>query len=609
MRNVLPLFFMLLVGASLFAKQSPSGDNLDPFANKIAVSYYPGDAIEMPITLEKVVAYLQTQLPNLASEGVTLELVAHKTSPGGEHYTFDQYFQGQPVFHSQVKVNLGLNGRVYSIFDNSYNTAEWPLGLVSDVTILNNTQVAERLALVTGYKQANIEEHAVIAVIDGKPAAYKWLKLYDAASNDNRLYLLDTDGAIVYNYDLNVYSGVPATAYVFNPDPITSAQTIYLAPYVDSLNSNTLVLRDERVSVNIEVEKVGSMYYLQNSHFVMADFSSPSQTVVSSPTPNFFYTRTDSAFEEVNAYYHLNIYQTYVDGLGYIALTQEQIQVDAHGLNGYDNSQFSTGGGTYRLSFGDGGVDDAEDADVIVHEYAHSLSYAGSPATNFGNERSALDEGYGDYFAASYSRSLSPYKWDSIFSWDGHNEYWVGRTASTSKIYPGALGSSIHRNGEMWSTALMQVWGAFGQEVADKLALESLFGLASNMTFTDAAWVYLQADSALYGGAHYNAIFNIMVNRGFIGGVGIQSVGNASKPGFALINSYGFTFNGEAAVLENYTNQPFSITVYDISGKVINQLESLTGSTYYLSGQQLTSGTYLIKVSAGSSTQTFKLVK
>lgn len=610
MHKILPTILLLLVALVSFAKQSPGGEAQDPFADKVATSYFPGDVLETPYSTEQMITYLQQKLVHLSAAGVTLQLTAHKVSPGGEHFTFDQYYNGIPVFNSQVKINLGTAGKVYSIFDNSYSSNHWnATELVDAAAAISHLQFNELLATQTGYTQANIEEHSTIAEIDGKPAAYKWMQLHDPSTGDFRLYLLDKSGVIIYNRDLNAYSGVPASAYVFNPDPLTTAQTIYAAPYVDSNDANTMVLRDERVLVNIDVTLSGGRYYLENDHFVMTDFSAPNQTVVSSSTPSFLFNRADTAFEEVNAYYHLNTYQAYVSFIGYGSLTQEQIQVDAHALNGVDNSQFSVGGGFPRLFFGDGGVDDAEDADVVVHEYGHALSYAGSPGTNFGQERSALDEGFGDYFAASYSRSLSSYRWQHVFSWDGNNEYWLGRDANTAKVYPAELTASIHRNGEMWATALMQVWSALGQVQADKLALQTLFSLSSNMTFTDAAWAYIQADSAINGGANFDVIFPIMVQRGFINGVGIEKVANSNAPAVELYNSYGFTFNNEPALLINHTGQSASVFVYDIAGRLVLQADDLVGPSHNIDGGLLKPGTYLLKVNVGGATQTFKLIK
>ena len=66
-------------------------------------------------------------------------------------------------------------------------------------------------------------------------------------------------------------------------------------------------------------------------------------------------------------------------------------------MGGADNSYFSPTTKPQRIYFGEGGVDDAEDADVCVHEYAHFISYNAANGSNVGAERNSLDEGFGDY--------------------------------------------------------------------------------------------------------------------------------------------------------------------------------------------------------------------
>jgi hypothetical protein len=53
-----------------------------------------------------------------------------------------------------------------------------------------------------------------------------------------------------------------------------------------------------------------------------------------------------------------------------------------------------------ELRFGKGGVDDAEDAEVILHEYGHAIHFA----QNFSfasEEAGAISEGFGDYWAVT----------------------------------------------------------------------------------------------------------------------------------------------------------------------------------------------------------------
>ena len=69
--------------------------------------------------------------------------------------------------------------------------------------------------------------------------------------------------------------------------------------------------------------------------------------------------------------------------------------------SGPDNS-FATDHPKDELRFGKGGVDDAEDAEVILHEYGHAIHFA----QNFSfasEEAGAISEGFGDYWAVTVS--------------------------------------------------------------------------------------------------------------------------------------------------------------------------------------------------------------
>ena len=59
---------------------------------------------------------------------------------------------------------------------------------------------------------------------------------------------------------------------------------------------------------------------------------------------------------------------------------------------------------TTRCTLGDGGVDDAEDADITVHEYGHSVHDNQVPGLGPGNdtEQRAIGEGFGDFLAGLY---------------------------------------------------------------------------------------------------------------------------------------------------------------------------------------------------------------
>lgn len=156
-------------------------------------------------------------------------------------------------------------------------------------------------------------------------------------------------------------------------------------------------------------------------------------------TPDAFqYTRSNDHFEAVMAYYHIDRSQRYVQQLDLgTAVLAAPIRVNPHGFGQQDNSQFYPS--QKAIVFGDGGVDDAEDATVIWHEYMHALLEDAAPGLLGDNEGRALHEGWADYWAASYVRGLVEAglmrraDWDFVFRWDsGDGTIWEGRHIASS---------------------------------------------------------------------------------------------------------------------------------------------------------------------------------
>ena len=329
--------------------------------------------------------------------------------------------------------------------------------------------------------------------------------------------IIDNEGKVLYQKDLNRYfrpfiQDSLVSASVFMPDPLTTAGVTYGSPYIDSSDSDVSELNAERVNVNITVDFTNDTFRLISPYVKIRELSSPSTTETYSTSPSFNYTRSQQEFEDVNAYYHINVFQQYMQSLGFTNLVNYQIGVDAHALNGQDQSIFQSP----NILFGEGGVDDAEDADVIIHEYGHAILASAAPGTWSGFERQALEEGFGDYLATSYSRDINPFNWQDMFSWDGHNPFWNGRTTASTKLYPTDLGSDYHLAGEIWSSALMQIWEDIGRTTTDQILLQSLYSYAAGMTMTDAAYLFLQADSSLNSGANITPICSRFSERGLL---------------------------------------------------------------------------------------------
>lgn len=369
-------------------------------------------------------------------------------------------------------------------------------------------------------------------------------------------------------------------------------------------------LNNERVAVEVTGDFSGGVFSLKNAVFEIDDFSLPIVPVHTATNNHFGFKRSASAFEETNAFYHLNNFHGYIESLGFENLDPEKLKVDVHGAFGGDNS-FFTNAPSPRLVFGDGGVDDAEDADVIIHEYVHGLSFFASPNTNDSTERRALDEALGDYFASSYSASYSDFNVENIFTWDGHNEFWDGRITNSEKTYEDYKeGNSIYSNGAIWSATLMDVFNVLGKEITDKLVLESLYYSTSDSKFSDAANILLLIDSVLYNKAYQCEIYTVLVNRKFKIGkcIGTKLVENT---GLIALNTEGFTNHDGIAtfyvVEENFEKLDYWVT--DAIGRVVEKRKNVLEEKIKLDALNFVDGVYYLRIQTKNNKYKTKLVK
>lgn len=455
-----------------------------------------------------------------------------KESRVGKHYAFKQYFQDHPIFKTAAKINVSKSGKVISL---SYNFVD-----LSNVEIKNNTIETRKQneLVIENYLRDNpslqLEEKEVLWFYNENNnnndnpnqetynqlqiAEQIWVK--ETQSGKGYQVLLSQDGIELDFSELQSYvaDDTTATGMVFLPDPLTSAAKNYASPYSDDEDSDIIELNAERFPVDIDVTYENGLFILENPYVIIDDSESPPFNSPAAVTGdgNFQFTRAQQGFEDVNALFHITEYQKYIQSLGFDDLFNSQITVDPHGASSQDNSFFRHSGKV--LIFGEGGVDDAEDADVIIHEYGHALSDNASPSSNLNasEERRALDEAYGDYFASSYSRSFSDYNWGNVFSWDGHNQYWAGRQVDSDKHYPEDMENYLYPDSEIFSSAMMDVYNALGRETADILVLESLYNNINTTTFPEVALTILSIDQNLFQGQNQDVLRGIFCSRGFI---------------------------------------------------------------------------------------------
>ena len=464
-------------------------------------------------------------------------------SKAGVHYTYHQEIQGFPVYKSQFKLNFSKSGKLLSSSSNLFDES-----LISLKAIVgqNSWYYIDNIVYPAAIKRESRNGYEVdVMLVNGERIEFPLYSLHHAS-----------DSTI--------------SVMVFEPDPLSTAGVDYGGAYIDSEDSDLTILNNERVQRTVKATIYNGNYLLENEFLKLRDLSEPSNVVSVRQDSIFHYTRNQSGFEECNILYHITEMREYIDSLGFDVLNY-QIAIDAHALGGQDNSMFVSSTNPPRLLFGEGGVDDAEDVDVIIHEFGHALSESCAPFSNDGNERSAIDEALGDYLAASYSRKFTTHNWENVYSWDGHNEFWDGRMVVTNDHYPEDLVSNYYDNADIWSAAIMEVNMNIGAVVTDEILIQSMFSYHSNMTMFEAASYFVQADSLLNNGDNYLSILNIMAPRGLMDWDTANSVEELAQ--------LRISEDQETVSLFNNFNEAVRFEVFDLSGRLIQSGSFDSGTT------------------------------
>ncbi|WP_433469092.1 M4 family metallopeptidase [Spirillospora sp. CA-128828] len=237
------------------------------------------------------------------------------------------------------------------------------------------------------------------------------------------------------------------------------------------------------------------------------------------------YHRDSDQFEQVMGYYWVTTAQKYLQHLGFGSalrpVNQRQIELRIDQYGG-DNSFFR--GDKANITLGKGGVDDAEDAEVIVHEYGHSVQ--DGQVTGFGTnlESGAIGEAFGDYLAvavtswATGTPSKTPEPcvadWDSVSYTSGPTH--CLRRLDGTKHYPEDMVGEVHADGEIWSRALWDIRQALGDTKAGTLIVEAQFAFAPDTSFKAAANATVAAAQRLYGAQAAQATREAFAARGIL---------------------------------------------------------------------------------------------
>ncbi len=286
---------------------------------------------------------------------------------------------------------------------------------------------------------------------------------------------------------------IAGTGQVFDPNPVVKLQD-------ESLRD----LNDSADAVPAAGYSTVRLRRLDSSHTLSGRWVRiTNQHRASSPTDQYIYNRANDKFEQVNAYYAVDKEQAYLRSLGLRDVNAEpqKVKVDAFRA---DNSYYNPT--TDGISLGSGGVDDAEDPEVIWHEYGHAIQ--DDQVIDFGwtSQAQAIGEGFGDYMAVTMSQATADgtavtplacvMDWDAT-SYTFKRPHCLRRT-DTDKRYPRDLTGEEHADGKIWSRALWHMNRKVGRDTATRVIVEAQFWMNPKISMPDAAEVTVETARRLY---------------------------------------------------------------------------------------------------------------
>jgi zinc metalloprotease ZmpB len=309
------------------------------------------------------------------------------------------------------------------------------------------------------------------------------------------------------------------TGAVFVPNPVQSLGDESLTDQKDADTAVPAAAYHDVTLTNLD----GSGHLSGDYATIVGETGDPAY----SPTNTFRYTRHQDEFEQVMAYYWITEAQRYIHRLGFgqsrrpIDNRPQAVRINQYGL---DNS-FATDHPKNELRFGKGGVDDAEDAEVILHEYGHAIHF--SQNFSFASEQAgAISEGFADYWAVTVadvvSRALGvPEReplpcvadWDST-SYTSTVPHCL-RRVDTNLHYPADLNGEVHHDGQIWSRALWDIRQALGHVKADTIILQGSFDFPGT-DMPDLANRTVAAAQQLYGSAAAEVVHQAFADRGIL---------------------------------------------------------------------------------------------
>lgn len=319
-------------------------------------------------TLKKIAGELKIR-PDLSQ----LKFDKVKESILGSHVLFQQYHAGKQISGAWVRVDIDKDGRVFNIQNDlvpepamaKARTAEVQRAAVKQLSASEaKAHAIQAVAPVKGDSVRVVHTELCFYPHNGVPTP-SWKVIVKTAPKESqattrrpaewKMYIDAETGAILEKRNLLRF--IDGKGRVFDPNPVVTLNdtsledksTIPDKAYAD------VILRDLKASGFIEGPYVTTK---------------TTKNRIKRKNRDFRFKRTDRAFKEVMVYFHIDRVQRHLQEMGFKNVLNRPIAVNIDGQQD-DNSHYSPS--DKDLTFGTGGVDDAEDAEIILHEYGHAF--------------------------------------------------------------------------------------------------------------------------------------------------------------------------------------------------------------------------------------------
>eukprot|EP00028_Trichosphaerium_sp_Am-I-7-wt_P014166 CAMPEP_0168508918 /NCGR_PEP_ID=MMETSP0405-20121227/425_1 /TAXON_ID=498012 /ORGANISM="Trichosphaerium sp, Strain Am-I-7 wt" /LENGTH=814 /DNA_ID=CAMNT_0008526195 /DNA_START=58 /DNA_END=2502 /DNA_ORIENTATION=+ len=429
----------------------------------------------------------------------------------------------------------------------------------SDVTVTTDTSTSELMAISVLYSDVADEANMFLKLPLKTAVAYAKmhasiteLRNQEPYNPEIIMYHKADTSKTIPCWKFVLLSKAPLGDFIFIVDASTQEPTIhefhnqlreyavgqgrvYIPNPIQALGMDAIFLNENNVDSFPGMTAAGKMVELHNletgTDLLVGKYVNPlikgnnydACSDAKSSSREYIYERTDPRFSQVMAYYHIDRVQTLIQSIGFTGEssirnfpTLVAIQSSPDDQSYFSPFERPESGGIIHM--GEGGVNDAQDGDIIVHEYGHALQYAQN-SNFYGGEMPAMGEGFSDWLAAI------------VFAEDGDENFMKDHASCIGEWdtpypevlnvlnYPRCLrrvdadflpyeayyrgtGSEnySHFNGMIWSSTLWEIFKLLGLNDSLRIVLESHYGLPMGSTYPTAARAILDANRSLRDG-------------------------------------------------------------------------------------------------------------